>query len=232
MCRIYLTATLGVFAPLSAWLALFILDSGRSHRHRRPTVAASPAPAPAHEEGRTGVEAYRTTNYDRSYTTSLRSFRSMQNKTSKKSILLLNFRIVSLALLCTLPILLLQTAVAWISIWVKWDNQDFEEQPRSVLGFFLATFWYGNGPHECGDVATATDNNNNNNNTQECIACVFPAAAAVLHLLWTLAFIISLWNVSHRLSESAINLKIKRRLRVFVVVYTLIAALGKEFLGL
>jgi hypothetical protein len=192
MCRIYLTAGLGVFAPLTSFLAIFILNTGRRTR----------------SEERLGSLGYGNT--------------AATGRSATARYAFVNVRILGLALACCLPVALLQAAIAWVGVWVHWRGQSFEDQPRSVPGYFLATFWYGNA-EECGsrDDEVASD-------AHACVLCVFPAAAAVVHLMWTIAFLGTLWNVSFRLAETALNRAIKRRLRLFACMLTVFAAAGER----
>jgi len=125
--------------------------------------------------------------------------------------------VIVYALLCTLPVLLLQAATAWVSVWVKYQGATIESQPRSVIGYFLANYWYGT-PEQCGTAAT-------------CTLCVFPAASAIIHLAWTFVFLLCVWDVSARLCATAINKAIKRRLRILVAFITLIGVGGAAAMG-
>lgn len=126
-------------------------------------------------------------------------------------------RVVVFALLCMLPVLVLQAAIAWISVWVKYQGAPIESQPRSVIGYFLATYWYGT-PEQCGTAAT-------------CTLCVFPAAAAIVHLVWTFVFLLCVWDVGARLCITAINRSIKRRLKILVAFITLASIAGVATVG-
>lgn len=121
-----------------------------------------------------------------------------------------NLKAVTLAFVWTLPILLLQSVVAWISIF--YDGNRWEGQMHSFLHFFFATFELGSS-YSCG----ATDAN-------RCAICIFPAVADIVSVAFTTLFILALWATTSRMVAAAINRQLQRRLRTFqiVVVTTLI----------
>lgn len=144
---------------------------------------------------------------------------TQQSKPNSKSMVVV--KAVIFASLCTLPIAMLQAAVAWISIWVGYQGESLELQPRSVLGYFFATFWYGT-TEQCssGKVTHAT-----------CTMCVFPAAAAIIHAIWTFIFLISFWTVTKRISRAVINRSLKRRVASLSILVSALASLGAGCVG-
>lgn len=77
-----------------------------------------------------------------------------------------NVKAVTLACFWTLPILLLQSVVAWISIF--FDGDRWERQMHSFLHFFFATFEFGNA-YSCGSQYA-----------DQCALCIFPAVADIV----------------------------------------------------
>jgi len=150
------------------------------------------------------------------------------------------------ALLCTLPIALLQSGAAWVSYWVEYEGSEIEREPRTLIGYFLAVFWYGT-PTQCNTFtntdssSSANDSSTGNANTmqdnttstsqQECTLCTFPAASAIIHLLWTFIFLLALWTVTARIAAAALNRALQKRLRILVALYTIFAAIGCACLG-
>ncbi len=53
------------------------------------------------------------------------------------------------------PLAALQAVVAWLSVAVQYHGQPLEQLPRSVLGYFFATYWEGS-PEQCGTDAAAS----------------------------------------------------------------------------
>lgn len=121
-----------------------------------------------------------------------------------------NLKAVSLAFIWTLPILLLQSVVAWISIF--FNGNRWESQPHSFLHFFFATYEFGSA-YSCG----ALDAN-------QCALCVFPAVADIVSVAFTTLYLLALWTTTSRMIIAAINRRIQRRLRTFQ--YVNLAALG------
>lgn len=179
LCRIYLVASLGVFIPLSLWLAIFSIASGR-----RGIIASK-----------------------------LQKQLEGWDSTTCPS----NMRIFVFSFVCTLPIAVLQAVVAFVGVGARSEGETFEEQPRSVLGFFFATFWEGTGS-QCSPSADSD---------QDCILCVFPAASVIIHCLFSLVALYLLWVSSWKLANDALNRSVRRRLRRFVTIFTIFTLTGE-----
>lgn len=185
LCRVYLTATLGVTAPLVAFISLQILATGVRRQQVGELEMASPS-------------LHQTTT---------------------------NIRVLLYSLVCALPVIILQIAVAWISVWVKDNGEQFEAQPESVLAYFFGPFWYAANPQKQCTVLTNTAVGMN------CALCSFPAAAVIIHGIWSLAFVIALWVLYGKLTIKASNMAIARKLLLFCSLVTSFSATGVGVLG-
>ena len=134
-------------------------------------------------------------------------------------------RVLLFAVLCTLPIALLQSAIAWVTQFVDYEQATIESQPRTLIGYFLAVFWHGT-PEQCNN-----NNSTTSSNSSKCTLCTFPAATGIVHIAWTLAFLAALWIVSSKLVASALNRALKRRLRSLVALLTMFSVLGCACVG-
>lgn len=148
--------------------------------------------------------------------------------------------------------------VAWLSLAVQYQGQPLEQAPRSVLGYFFATYWEGS-PQQCGTdaaaLAAAADSAGAlqapagggtlslsavGDLTQAagadtaapggCTLCCFPAAAVIAHAIFTLAFLAALWVTCARLADTVLNNRLKRRMRLFQLTLSLLAV-GGEWAG-
>jgi hypothetical protein len=133
-----------------------------------------------------------------------------------------NAKIMALATLSTLPIALAQAAVAWLSVWVKYDGAPLERNPRSVLGIFFAVYRYADDPQtQCASAADSS----------ECVLCAFPAAAVAVQAVWVVPFLIALWVVYQRLTLKAVNVTLARRLFLFCALVTSFSLSGTPPFG-
>jgi hypothetical protein len=292
LCRIYLTAALGIAAPLSSWFFLFLLAAGKTetdtstlslankyynaqqqHQFGYPSARSttpSPQPITIQRDSSTHSSLHRETPPP-PRTTTTPTGRTNRNRTShsRGGVHKRVGRAFLFALLCTLPITLLQTGAAWVSYWVDYQGVEIEQQPRSLIGYFLATFWYGtmtqcdystsngsdsgSGNSGTSSPSGASPAGNNNSGTtstspaannylastttsmavtnQQCTLCTFPAASAIIHLLWTLIFLFALWTVTARIAAAALNRALQKRLRILVVLYTIFAGIGCACVG-
>ena len=183
LCRIYVSASLGILAPMCFWLAVFSIDSGRHGLQQ--LMGKKPLP---------GWEI------------------------SEPTILPSNKRIFMLSLLCTLPVAILQSVVAFVGVWANTGGKSPEEDPRSVMGYFFATFWNGDDS-EC--------NSSSNGSNRECILCVFPAASAIIYVAFSFVVLLALWIASWNLASHSLNRSVKKRLRRFVAMFSILVVLGK-----
>lgn len=139
------------------------------------------------------------------------------------------------ATLCVLPVALLQAAVAWVSYWVKYHGQSIEAQPRTLIGYFLAVFWGGTAQQCSTSTSAAVVRTSHSSDVYQppvpCTLCTFPASAAIIHLLWTAVFLLSLWRLYDRLVSAALNRVLKKRIRTTVAILTGIAAVGCACIG-
>ncbi|PSC74385.1 P-loop containing nucleoside triphosphate hydrolase isoform B [Micractinium conductrix] len=181
MCRIFLTAGLGVLHPLCACLTLLMLKAALSRRHR-PEAMRHP----------TG-------------------------------------RLVGLAALCALPVAAAQAAVAWLGLAVRYQGRPVEASPRSLLGYFFATYWQGT-PQQCGTSsdAAASGGGGGTDGAADggCTMCVFPAAAAIVHAVFAAVFLVALCVTCGRLAAAVLNQRLRRRLRAFQAAYSALTLLG------
>ena len=60
-----------------------------------------------------------------------------------------NRRLLWVALLATIPVLAVQGVIAWLGLIIKPGGFHPEDRPRSVLGYFFASFWRGD-VQQCG----------------------------------------------------------------------------------
>lgn len=164
-----------------------------------------------------------------------------------------------LLLLSTLPnaqppaplaLIHVQAVVAWLGVAVQYHGQPIERLPRSLLGYFFATYWEGS-PEQCGtaaaagapgaaaDVASlqapaggsavslaAAGGPDAAAAAGGCTLCCFPAAAVIAHAVFTLAFLAALWVTCARLAAAVLNNRLKRRMRLFQLAYSALAVGG------
>ena len=150
----------------------------------------------------------------------------------------------------------LQAVVAWLGVAVQHHGQPIEQSPRSLLGYFFATYWEGS-PQQCGAAAAAgpagaPDAAAGGASLQApaggdavtlaaaggpgsvaaaaggCTLCCFPAAAVIAHAVFTLAFLAALWVTCARLAAAVLNNRLKRRMRLFQLAYSALAAGGER----
>lgn len=168
MCRIYLTAALGVLHPLCAAFAL--------HAFKAITAGYVSSPPLSKEER------------------------------SPTGILLVKSALVML------PVAAGQSVMAWLSTFVEGSDDDpIEESPRSLLGYFFATYTYGTRA-QC-------------NRASGCTLCTFPAGPVILHVIWRATFLLALWVAASKAAHAA--QVSSRRVRVFQCLLTVLVAVGK-----
>ena len=66
---------------------------------------------------------------------------------------------------------------------------------------------------------------------RRCTLCVFPAASAVVHLVWTVAFVAALRLAAARVSAAVLNAALRRRLRGLAAAACLLAGAGAGAVG-
>lgn len=128
-----------------------------------------------------------------------------------------NTRLFLMTFLATLPFLAAQTVVAWLSLAITYQGQQPEMNPRSVLGYFFATFWFGS-EQQC-------------DGAEGCAMCVFPASTVIIHLIFTVVLVIMLGVTASRVSAAVLNRELKRRLRMFWALDSLLMIAGAGALG-
>ena len=106
--------------------------------------------------------------------------------------------------------------MAWLGLAVQYQGQPLEESPHSLLARFFATYWLGTSQQCGGDVDAAG----------RCTLCTFPAAAVIAHGLFCLAFVAALWVTCARLAAAVLNNRLRRRMRLFQLAYSLLAVAG------
>lgn len=152
-----------------------------------------------------------------------------------------NARLVGLAALCTLPVAVVQAAIAWLGLAVRYQGRPLEESPTSILARFFATYWMGS-PQQCG--AAGGDGSSSTTGAAGdapdaaspeaaasggCTLCTFPAAAVIAHGLFTVALLAALGVTCSRLAAAVLNTRLRRRLRLFQAALSLLALLGARF---
>ena len=147
-----------------------------------------------------------------------------------------NARLVGLAALCTLPVAVVQAAVAWLGLAVRYQGRPLEESPSSLLGRFFATYWMGT-PQQCGAAGGSDDGSSPGSSaggaadaaaSGGCTLCTFPAAAVIAHALFTAALLAALGVTCSRLAAAVLNTRLRRRLRLFQAAFSLLALLGAQ----
>ena len=250
MCRIYLTLSLGVLHPLCAFTALLMLTAALRWGPWSSAVASrtpwmpencffSPrAPCGRHVAARPCLSVTATMGC-RPLTLAPASclVRSRRHRPEAQGHP--NARLLSLAALCTLPVAAVQAAIAWVGLAVQYQGRGFEESPRSVLGYFFATYWQGT-PEQCGSSEPAAAGGGTAAEPATdgaaaaaggCTLCAFPAAAVVAHALFSAALLCALWVTSSRLAAAVMNRRLKRRVRLFQAAYSLLVVAGARFCG-
>jgi hypothetical protein len=135
-----------------------------------------------------------------------------------------NARLLGLALLCTLPVAAAQAVVSWLGLVLRSGGQPIEAAPRSLLGIFFATYSQGT-QQQCGTAGGGSAAAGQPTSVA-CTACVFPAAAVIAHGAFVLCFLLALAVTSTRLAAAVLNTRLKRRVRIFQAVVSLLAVAG------
>ena len=187
MCRIYISASLGIFFPYCCLFTLFALERGRYGFQELMERKAMP-----------GWES------------------------SNKKIHAANKRIFVLSTLCTLPIALLQSCIAFVGVWATSKGKSPEEDPRSVMGYFFATYWQGSGA-ECSSFFDGTTESG----TNECALCVFPAASVILYLVTNIPIVCGVLALSYNIIAESYNRTVRRRVRIFSVLFAALVLAGR-----
>lgn len=201
LCRIFITLALGVTAPLACWLGWCILAVILCR-----VQAAHPSLA---TNGEQHVPYTRFLGLDLGYI--------LQQS-------------VIVSFLIVLPIAAAQSVIAWIGLTLQHDGGSIEESPTSVIGTFLAVFWYGD-PTQCTSVSSVT-NELVSTNEYACTMCVFPAASVIVHGVWTILYVIALGYIAYRLcSSSLLSRKIKRIIKLFVAIMCVGSIAGLACIG-
>ncbi|GAB4816345.1 hypothetical protein N2152v2_003391 [Parachlorella kessleri] len=107
--------------------------------------------------------------------------------------------------------------IAWLGLIIKPGGFHPEDRPRSVLGYFFASFWRGD-VQQCGG-------------DEGCTLCTFPAAAVIAQGLFSAAYLVVLWVTSSRMAAAVLNKRLKRRLRFFQWAYSVLPVAGVGALG-
>lgn len=137
---------------------------------------------------------------------------------------------VIVSLLIALPIAAAQSVIAWISLTLQYDGGSLEESPTSVLGTFLAVFWYGD-PTQC-TIGSSPTSDISTTNEYACTMCVFPAASVIVHGIWTLVFAVALAYVAYQLcASSLLSKKLKRTVTLYAVMMSVGSIIGLVCMG-
>lgn len=120
-----------------------------------------------------------------------------------------------------LPSSCVQAVVAWLGLAVQYRGEPLEDSPRSILGWFFATYWQGS-PQECGSGGSGGAEAGDGG----CTLCAFPAAAVATHAVFCVAFLVALAVTCSRLAAAALNARLRRRMRLFQAAYSFLMAAG------
>eukprot|EP00890_Picochlorum_soloecismus_P000697 jgi/Picsp_1/1628/NSC_05104-R3_hypothetical protein CHLNCDRAFT_140060 [Chlorella variabilis] len=197
LCRVYLTLNMGVLVPFFCWWILFLLLAAKRKVERSVEVDAE------------------------IYTEQKAKIGRMIRKRLADAVLGKS-EVILPSLLSSVPIFALQTVTAWIGLAFSYNGNNIEYSPRSVLGYFLGTFWYGT-QEQCS-TSTVSD-------YTTCTLCVIPATSVIIHGIWTLLYLALLWHVSLSLGRLVMNRHMRRILVLHACALTLILSAGVACLG-
>ncbi|KAK9817889.1 hypothetical protein WJX72_003805 [[Myrmecia] bisecta] len=123
-----------------------------------------------------------------------------------------NSWVLALALAATIPVLILQSVVAWASLIV---GTTAEESRGSLLHYLIATHTAGTA-EECGGEQHAG-----------CALCRFPAVSSMVSVAFALVYLFVIRQLTSRMLSAAINRRLQRRLRCFQVTLFIAIPLGE-----
>ena len=199
LCRIYLTLNMGVLVPFFCHWILFLLLAAKRKVERTVEVDAD-IYTEQKEKAKIGW----------------RIRKRLADAIIGKS------KVILPSLLSSIPIFALQTVAAWIGLAFSYEGKSIERSPRSVLGYFLGTFWYGT-QEQCS-TGSVSDNTT-------CTLCVIPATSVIIHGIWTLLYLALLWRVSLSLGRVVMNRQMRRILMLHACSLTVILSAGVACLG-
>lgn len=205
LCRIYLTSSLGIACPMVCWLALFLL-TGALRRLQLNSV---------HLGEIDGNRVSHLSLLSRSWFSVDRSG-------------IFEWP-VTLTLLVSLPIAAGQAIIAWIDLTITHNGEPVEQDPRSLIGYFLAVFWYGNAEQCAVDFSQV--GTEALENEYPCTMCVFPAAAVIVHVCWIVPYALMVWSVTRRLRAFQPKKAIMRKLNLFAFWIIVACGLGAGCIG-
>jgi len=136
---------------------------------------------------------------------------------------------VTLTLLVSLPIAAGQAIIAWIDLTITHNGEPVEQDPRSLIGYFLAVFWYGNAEQCAVDFSQV--GTEALENEYPCTMCVFPAAAVIVHVCWIVPYALMVWSVTRRLRAFQPKKAIMRKLNLFAFWIIVACGLGAGCIG-
>ena len=219
LCRIYITASLGVFGPLAACFTLFFFITAiRRNKH-----TAFSSMNLNHKKKKHQSESH-SSSLEPTLATASALEGDGKKKTERRRWSLVGQSLL-FSICTTLPIACLQTASSWLSYWVQYQGQSLESQPRTVLGYFFAVYWYNTGTN-CNEAYVTGDSHHHHVPTSAtsalqyyCTLCTFPATTAIVHVAWTTAFLVILWVLLARVASLALNKALQKRLtRLFIAL--------------
>ena len=206
LCRIYLTASLGVACPIVCWLAFFLL-TGSLRRLQLNSVHLGE------------IDGNRVSH------SSLQLSRSCFS-VDRSGIFEWP---VTLTFIVSLPIAAGQAIVAWIDLTITHNGQPLEQDPRSLIGYFLAVFWYGNAEQCAVDFSQL--GTEALENEYPCTMCVFPAAAVIIHVCWIVPYALLVWSVTTQLRAFQPKKAIMRKINLFTFWIIVACGLGAGCIG-
>lgn len=133
-------------------------------------------------------------------------------------------RVACLAVGLAAPVAAVQGLFAFMSLFLRYQGQPPEAQPRSALGIFFATYWRGDA-QQCGGSGGGSGGGGG------CAACTFPAASVIAHAAFTAAYVGALALLSSRTAAAALNQHLRRRVRVFQALESALAIAGERGAG-
>lgn len=93
------------------------------------------------------------------------------------------------------------------------DGEPLETDPRSILGWFFALFWYGSERQCSGD--------------DDCTMCVFPAAAVIALVAWRCLFLVAAWRAARAAAAGLQDEpEQRRRTRAFQLLLAVLVVAG------
>eukprot|EP00191_Tetraselmis_sp_GSL018_P018365 CAMPEP_0177583204 /NCGR_PEP_ID=MMETSP0419_2-20121207/3191_1 /TAXON_ID=582737 /ORGANISM="Tetraselmis sp., Strain GSL018" /LENGTH=358 /DNA_ID=CAMNT_0019072567 /DNA_START=109 /DNA_END=1185 /DNA_ORIENTATION=+ len=136
-----------------------------------------------------------------------------------------NLQILALALAATIPVALMQFAVAFSSAFLPADDM----QEDQLLHYLVSVKQGREDSAICR--ADEVGVGGELGDRRLCISCLYPAASTMVSVFFVFAYLLSLWSVFDSMARAVLNRRLRRRLRVLQGLLTASLILGLALRG-